>query len=121
MKDNEAVVLLGFAENYKFVIQDKVKSFHWNQQSCSILLVVIHFSSNSILSEKSFCSISDDLNRGISFIYHVMKEMISVIKQSIPASINKIGTFHIKCTQKNLICTVTLVDFANNLHMCRAL
>ena len=32
-----------------------------------------------------------------------------------------LGTFHINCTQKNPNCTVTLIDFAGDLHMCHLL
>ena len=34
----DCIVLLDFAENFKFVVQDEVQSYHWNNQQCTILL-----------------------------------------------------------------------------------
>ena len=104
LKDDEAVVLLDFAENYRFVIQDEIQTYHWKQQSCSLHPVVKYFRSNGILTEKSLCFISDDLNHDTSFMYHVVKETISIIKQSIPAAISKIFYFSGGCAAQYKNC-----------------
>ena len=44
---NECIVLLDFAENYKYVVQDEVQSFHWNNQQCTLHPVVLYFMDNS--------------------------------------------------------------------------
>ena len=31
-----ALILGDFAENYKFVVQDEVQSFHWNSLQCTV-------------------------------------------------------------------------------------
>ena len=44
LKRNEALVILDFAENYSFVVQDAVQGFHWNNSHatptsiCGLLL-----------------------------------------------------------------------------------
>ena len=40
---NEVVVLLDFAENYSYAIQDEVQSFNWNNSQCSLHPVIIYF------------------------------------------------------------------------------
>ena len=45
--DNETVISLGdFAENYSFVIQDKVQSFHWNNLQCTLHPVVLYYTTD---------------------------------------------------------------------------
>ena len=42
--DNQsAIVLLDFAENYSFVIQDEVQGFHWNNIQATVHPIVIYY------------------------------------------------------------------------------
>jgi hypothetical protein len=43
VKENEAVVSLDFAENYRFVIQDEAQSFHWNNDQVTIFTIAVHY------------------------------------------------------------------------------
>ena len=36
LNENEALILGDFAENYKFLIQDEIQSYHWTNESCTI-------------------------------------------------------------------------------------
>ena len=36
----ELIVLWGFAENYQFILQDKVQGFHWNSSQCTLHPIV---------------------------------------------------------------------------------
>ena len=54
--DNETVISLGnFAENYSFVVQDEVQSFHWNNFQCTLHPVVLYYKIDDLLMHKSFC------------------------------------------------------------------
>ena len=52
-----------FAENYKFLVQDEIESYHWNQKQCSLHPIVVYHpcSDSSVLVWDSICFISDDL------------------------------------------------------------
>nr|XP_047135902.1 uncharacterized protein LOC124813204 [Hydra vulgaris] len=56
---NEATELfLGdFSENFKFVVQDEVQSFHWTNLQCTLHPVIIYFKKKSILKHNSNCII----------------------------------------------------------------
>ena len=41
--DQSAIVLLDFAENYSFVVQDEVQAFHWNNIQATLHLIVIYY------------------------------------------------------------------------------
>ena len=51
---NKAIVLLDFAENYQFVIQNEIQSFHWSKEHCSVHTVVVCFKQNHQLNGKIF-------------------------------------------------------------------
>ena len=120
LKDDEVVILLDFAENYKFVIQDEVQSYHWNQQSCSLHPVVLYYKNNGILAEDSICFISDDLNHDVDFVNKVMSMTATHIKEKISDKITKIRYFsdgcagNIKIVNILLICAFMKLDFNYN-------
>ena len=42
--DEHSVIILGdFAENYAFIVQDEIQSYHWNSQQCSLHPLVIYY------------------------------------------------------------------------------
>ena len=81
LKANEVIVLGDFAESYQFVIQDEIQGFHWNKQSCTLHPIVIYYKKDNILTQKSICFISDDLNHDTRFVYEVMKQTVNIIKE----------------------------------------
>ena len=43
----ESIIILGdFAENYTFVVQDEIQSFHWSKISCTLHPIVIYYKEN---------------------------------------------------------------------------
>ena len=63
LDSSSCIVLLDFAENYQFHIQDEIQGFHWNQSQCTIHAVVIYYKMQDKLCTLSLCCISDDLNQ----------------------------------------------------------
>ncbi len=61
LKDNEAIVLLDFSENYAFVAQDVVQSFHWNNSQATLHPFVVYYKSKGELKHLNLCVISDCL------------------------------------------------------------
>ena len=55
LKDNEAVVLLDFAENYSFVAQDVVQSLHWNNSQATLHPFVVNYKSKDELKHLNLC------------------------------------------------------------------
>lgn len=43
LDNNSAIVLLDFAENYSFVVQDEVQAFHWNNVQATLHPIVIYY------------------------------------------------------------------------------
>ena len=60
--ETDSVLGLGdFAENYTFVVQDKMQSYHWKKSYCTVHPIVEYYKMENELSHQSFCFLSDDL------------------------------------------------------------
>jgi len=71
-----ALILGNFAENYKFVVQDEVKSFHWKNLQCTLHPVVVYYKADGKLMHTSFCVISDDTTHDVAMAYEIQKHII---------------------------------------------
>ena len=55
LKEDECLVLLDFAENYQFVIQDEVAGYHWCKTYCTLHPVVIYVKQDEKLVSHTYC------------------------------------------------------------------
>ena len=83
LSQNQVIVLVDFAENHNFLVQDEVQSYHWNSQQCTLHPVIIYYQLVNQVVEQSLCIIFDDLTHDVLFVYKVMSESISLNKKLI--------------------------------------
>ena len=88
---DEAIVLGDFAENYTFVVQDEIQSYHWSKKQCSFHPIVICY-----MKEKFFER--DDLNHDVGFINEILHQTIDYIKTNLCPIITKIHYFSDGCS-----------------------
>ena len=85
LSDNECIIILDFAENYIFMVQDAIQSFHWNNTQATIHPFVIHCKQDGTLKRKSLACISDMLQHGVHTLYVFQKTIIlNVVKKDLP-------------------------------------
>ena len=82
--DKTALFLGDFAENYTFIAQDAVQSFHWNNTQCTLHPVVVYFRENGYLRHHSFCVLSDDLKHDVDMVHEVQNQILSYIRDKYP-------------------------------------
>ena len=73
MSDNECIIILDFAENYTFMVQDAIQSFHWNNTQATIHPFVIYYKQDGTLKHKSLACISDMLQHDVHTLYAFQK------------------------------------------------
>ena len=84
LHNTEAIILLDFAENYQFVIQDEIQSFHWNKDYCTVHPAVLYLKQDEELIEKSFCVLSNDVVHDTAFVWMLQKQLMQYITENIP-------------------------------------
>ena len=98
LSDNEYIIILGFAENYTFMTQDAIQSFHWNNTQAAIHPFVIYYKKDGTLKHKSLACISDMLQHDVHTPYAFQKTIIlNVVKKDLP-QIEKVIYFSVGCS-----------------------
>lgn len=88
LNDSNAIILIDFAENYSFIVQDAVQGYHWNNSQATLHPIVIYIKENNQLISKSYCVISDHLRHDTNTVHAFMSSVIPLLKQDFP-SVNK--------------------------------
>ena len=84
LKSDTIIFLDDFAENYGFMVQDEVHSFHWKNLQTMLHPVVIYYKENEKLKVFSYCIISDDTERDIAMEYQVQNEVLKKLLADLP-------------------------------------
>ena len=85
LNSTTCIILMDFAENYKYVIQDEIQSFHWNNQQCTLHPVVIYYRGpTNDIKVLSLCIISDDNDHDTCFVHEVQRLVTDYLKASLP-------------------------------------
>ena len=84
LNQNECLILGDFAENYQYVVQDEVQSYHWSKSQCSLITVVLYFIEEKLLKHKSFCYLSEGVDNDTGFIYKIQEDITRYIKENLP-------------------------------------
>ena len=96
----ETALFLGdFAENYIFLIQDEIQSYHLSNKQCSLHPVVVYFKEGEFLKHRSYCVLSDDLMHDVSFVHSVIKLVLDDLKLVCPP-VKTIEYFSDGCAQQ---------------------
>ena len=84
LPSNHILILLDFAENYSFLIQDAVQGFHWNNSQATLHPFVIYFMEENKIKCKSICIISDNLQHNTNSVHCFIYEVLKHLKNLIP-------------------------------------
>ena len=108
---NEVMVLGDFAENYQYLIQDEIQSYHWSKEYCTLYTLVIYYKdADGNLQLYSLCYISDDNTYDTSFVYKIQRLLVEFLKQRLP-SVTKIYYVSDGCSGQ-------YKNFKNFLNLC---
>ena len=78
--------LQDFDENYQYLIQDAIQSFHWSKEYCTLhLLIICYKDADGNPPHYSSCFISHDNTLSTSFIHKIQKTlMVEFLKERLP-------------------------------------
>ena len=82
---NTCIILVDFAENVKYMVQDEVQSFHWNNMQCTLHPVVVYYlGTDGNVEHSPVCVLSDDNNHDTCFVHEVQRHTLQYIKLKFP-------------------------------------
>ena len=81
---NEVVLVGDFAENYTFVVQDEIQSFHYEKSQCTVHPFALYYNDNGTVKERSFCFISPSTGHSAAMVHAFIKKLIPDLKIFLP-------------------------------------
>lgn len=117
LKPGEFVVLMDFAENYSFVVQDAVQGFHWENSQATLHPFVVYYKSEEVRCI-SCCIISDCPQHDTIAVHVYITKLIGYLK-SIITEIKHINYFSdgSAAQYKNFKNFVNLCHHSNDFHI----
>lgn len=85
LKKGEVLVVLDFSENYKYVVQDALQAFHFNNTQCTIFPVVCYYIENSEVKHINLIFLSDSTQHDTAAVYTVQKMLVPYLKDQLNA------------------------------------
>ena len=96
LDDTTVILLCDFAENFTYVIQDEIQSYHWTQNQATIHPIVMYYKADDTIMHKSFCFISNELHHDTAMVYSIQKMFLTHIKRHFP-KVTKVEYFSDGC------------------------
>ena len=93
LTEGHVVVNCDFAENYSFIVQDEVHSFHWTTCQATLHPFIIYYKWEGKLKHLQFVFISDCLEHNIVAFYVFQEKLLEILKQTLPFTLKKITYF----------------------------
>ena len=78
-------MIVDYAENYKFVLQNSAQGAHWNNAQANVHPFACYYrpNENDEVLPLNFVVISDDLNHHTTSVHYFIKSLISFLKEKI--------------------------------------
>lgn len=83
----ECVVVADFSENFTFIIQDEIQSFHWITKQATVHPFVYYYldEDSGLVKNRSLCVISNHLQHNTAVVHTFQRYLIEDIKNNVPA------------------------------------
>ena len=85
LKPGELAILMDFAENYSFIVQDAVQGFHWENSQATLHPFVVYYKElgNEEVQSSSLCIISDCPRHDTIAVHVFLRESVEYLKSLI--------------------------------------
>lgn len=77
---SEILVILDFAENYSFLIQDEVQGYHWDNSQSTLHPFVVYYKCNDSVKSLSMCCISDHMQHNTTAVHVFLRHFVNNVK-----------------------------------------
>ncbi len=89
LSQSECIILLDFAENYSFIVQDAAQGYHWDNSQCTLHPFAVYIrdsTDDGSLQIKchSLCIISDCLKHDTVAVHTFLKQVLPHVRNLLP-------------------------------------
>ena len=83
-EEEEGILVMDFAENYSFIVQDAAQGFHWENSQCTVHPLVFYYRQNNEILHQSYCFLSDSTKHSTATVFSFLKVLLPSLKNSFP-------------------------------------
>ena len=81
---NECIVILDFAENYSFIVQDAAQGFHWDNSQVTLHPFASYYQKEDSMCKLSLYVVSDCMRHNTVTVFAFQHAVIPYLKSEIP-------------------------------------
>jgi hypothetical protein len=93
LTEGEVLVNCDFAENYSFILQDEIQSYHWSSSQATIHPFIVYYQWQGKLKHLQYVFISNCLEHNTVAFYVFQSKLVSILKETLPFDLVKIKYF----------------------------
>lgn len=84
LSPNEMLIISDFSENYTFIVQDAIQSFHWSKKQCTIHPFALYWKNETDdkVQMLSIVVIAESVKHDINAVYLFQKKVIEYIQEN---------------------------------------
>jgi len=82
--EDTVLILLDFAENYSFIVQDSIQGFYWENRQATLHPCGVYYKKDGELSCMSLCVISDCMQHDTVTVHTFLQAILEHIKKELP-------------------------------------
>lgn len=90
LTEGEVLINCDFAENYSFILQDEVQSYHWSSCQATLHPFIIYYKWQGKVRHLQYVFISDCLEHNTIAFHVFQRKLISILKETLPFDLKKI-------------------------------
>ena len=96
LSESEAVIQLDFSENFSFVVQDEIQSYHWENIQCTLHPIVTYMKKDDQTVSDSACILSDHKSHSTAAVHYFLSVYMPYLITKCP-SLEKVHYFTDGC------------------------
>jgi hypothetical protein len=100
LEENEVLVVCDFAENYSFVVQDEIQSFHWINEMATVQPFVAYYKTGTTMQHIKYVVISEWSTHDTVAVHLYIKLFLKYLKNCLPSTVLPRGRNFGRRTQK---------------------
>ena len=76
LQEGEVLVIADFSENFSFVVQDEIQSFHWNNESATIHTFICYYKLNTTTTSLCYLVISENKQHDTIAVHLFQRKLV---------------------------------------------
>ena len=85
LKEEQVIIQMDFSENYSYVLQDEIQSYHWENLQCTLHPIVSYMKINGELVSNCACILSDHKSHSTAAVHCFLDVYIPYLQTVCPS------------------------------------